>query len=236
MGLGIGIVASVIFGVLLFGISNWIGTSSDNLGKLWEALASFLALILITTFIVFMIKHKDTISQEIRDKMKVNLSVVGIIALAATMVAREGAEVALFAFASTEQGSYLFGAFVGIALSAVLAVLIYKSLIKVNLKTIFNITLFYLILQAGFMLGYSIHEFLSFLKAEEFLSSSSFIYTKLFDLSDTVFYHKEGILGVPLYILIGWYSKPEIVQFLAQYIYTGSLLYVFFRANKKALK
>lgn len=233
LGLLIGIIASVIFGSLLYGLSTIIDTSSDNLGKLWESVASFVALILITTFIIFMIKHKDTISQDIKDKMDRNISVAGILALAATMVAREGAEVALFTFAATEQGSYIVGAFVGIILSGVLSFLIYKSLIKVNLKVIFNVTLFYLILQAGFMLGYSIHELLSFLKAEEIVMSSNWIFTKLFDLSDTVLYHKEGIVGVPLYVLIGWYSSPEIIQFIAQYVYTGSLLFLFFRSNQK---
>ncbi len=228
-GLGIGILASLVFGLLLFGVSNLLGANSDNLGKLWEFAASFAALILITTFIVFMIKNRSSITQDIRNKMEVTLSKTGIIMLAAVMVAREGAEVSLFAFSSTDQGVYIFGALTGIVVSAVLAFLIYKSLIKVNLKTIFNITLFYLILQAGFMLGYSVHELLSFLKAEEILSSSSWIFTKLFDLSDTFLYHKEQPVGIILYVLIGWYSKPEIVQFVIQYVYTGALLYLFFK-------
>jgi len=232
-GLALGIIASLIFGLILFGISNLLDASSDNLGKLWEAIASFAALILITTFIIFMIRNKSNITQDIRNKLDVNISKIGIILLAATMVAREGVEVSLFAFASSNQGDYLLGAFSGIILASILAILIYKSLIRVNLKTIFNITLLYLILQAGFMLGYSIHELLSFLKAEEIISSNSIIFSKMFDLSNTFLYHKEEPLGIILYVAIGWYSKPEVIQFFAQYIYTVSLLYFFFKSTKK---
>ena len=233
MGLSIGIGASLIFGLLLFGISGWIGTSTDSLAKLWEFAASFLALILITTFIFYMIKHASSITKEIRDKMDLNLSAKGILFLAAVMVAREGVEVSLFAFASANEGGYLVGAFSGILLSALLAFLIYKSLIKVNLSLLFKITLIYLILQAGFMLGYSVHELLSFLKAEEILASSNILFTKLFDASNTFLYHKEQPIGIFLYVTIGWYSKPEVIQFVLQYAYTIGLLVFFFKQQKK---
>jgi len=149
------------------------------------------------------------------------------------MVAREGAEISLFVFASTEQASYLFGTFTGILLSGAVTFLVYKSMIKVNLKMIFNITLVYLILQAGFMLGYSFHELFSWLKAESILDSSHWIYTKAFDLSDTFLYHKEKPVGIFLYVTIGWYSKPELFQFIIQYLYTLTLLGLFFRSGLK---
>lgn len=232
IGLGLGILASLIIGFLLLGLSNILNANSDNIGKLWEFVASFAALILITSFIVFMIKNKTSITQDIRNKIDVRVSKVGIILLAAVMVAREGAEVSLFAFSASDQATYISGAITGIVVSAILAFLIYKSLIKVNLKTIFSVTLFYLILQAGFMLGYSIHELLSYLKAEDILSSSNIIYMKLFDASSTFLNHKEQPVGIAMYVLFGWYSKPEIIQFVTQYTYTGLLLWYFFKQKK----
>jgi high-affinity iron transporter len=82
------------------------------------------------------------------------------------------------------------------------------------------------------MLGYGIHELFSYFKAAEIWDASSPIYTKLYDFSGTILDHKEGILGIPLYALIGWYSKPEIIQFVLQYTYTGLLLFYFFRQRK----
>ncbi len=36
----------------------------------------------------------------------------------------------------------------------------------------------------------------------------------------SILIYKEGIIGLPLYVLLGWYSKPEWVQFILQYTYT----------------
>ena len=136
------------------------------------------------------------------------------------MVVREGTEIAIFTFA----GKYtLISILAGILISLVLAYLVYRALINVNLKILFNITLAYLILQAGFLLGYAVHEGLSALKALGYLAENHFIYNKVFDLSSTVLDHKEGIIGLPLYVSVGWYSKPEWIQFILQYVYTISM-------------
>ncbi len=232
-GLGYGLLASLVFGLLMYGITLLIGSGNTNIAKLWEFGASFIALVLITTFIYFMLKNRNHIVSDINDKMSVSLTKKAIILLALVMVAREGAEIVLFITASASKLSYGTGALSGVLLSSVVVFLIYKSLIKVNLKMIFNITLIYLILQAGFMLGYSFHELFSYFKAESILDSSHWIYTKLFDLSDTFLAHKNEPVGIILYATIGWYSKPEIFQFVIQYAYTVSLLILFVKTKQK---
>jgi high-affinity iron transporter len=233
LGLTYGLIISIVFGILLFAISSSIGEGNTNIAKLWEFGASFVALVLITTFIIFMLKNKNNIVSEIKDKMSVSLSKKAIILLATVMVAREGAEIVLFTIASVDKAPYAIGAFSGVALSAVLVYLFYKSLIRVNLKTIFNITLIYLILQAGFMLGYSFHELFSYFKAESIIDSGHWIYTKAYDLSNTFLDHKTKPVGIALYATVGWYSRPEIFQFLIQYTYSFSLLFLYIRSAKK---
>jgi high-affinity iron transporter len=232
-GLGYGIGASIVFGLILFGISSLIGDGNTNVAKLWEFGASFFALALITTFVVFMLKNRNNIVNDIKSKMSSSISKKAIILLTTVMVAREGAEIVLFTIASVEKASYTLGAVSGVLLSAVIVFLIYKSLIKVNIKTIFNITLVYLILQAGFMLGYSFHELFSYFKAESIIDSGHWIYTKAYDLSDTFLNHKDKPVGIMLYATIGWYSKPEIFQFVIQYLYSISLLVFFIKSSKK---
>jgi len=90
-------------------------------------------------------------------------------------------------------------------------------------------------LQAGFLLGYGIHEGLSALKDIGYLSKDSFIFVKAFDVSNTIFYHKEGIIGLPLYVLTGWYSKPEWVQFIAQYGYTFLMFILWLKQKRKKI-
>ncbi|MBU1094758.1 MAG: FTR1 family protein [Firmicutes bacterium] len=232
-GLLLGFSISLILGFFLFFVSDIIQSSSSNISKLWEFFASFGALILITTFIIFTLKSKQSMTSEIREKMSLKLSKKAIVLLATIMVAREGVEVVLFIIASVNQTYYSIGAILGVLFSGVLAFLIYKSLVKINLKLIFNITIIYLILQAGFMLGYSFHELFSYFKTEQIMPSSHWIYTQLFDLSNTFLDSKTQPIGIALYALIGWYSKPEIFQFIMQYLYSGVFLIWFLNLNTK---
>ncbi|MEK6264689.1 MAG: FTR1 family protein [Clostridium sp.] len=228
-GATLGILASIGIGGILFLISRSIG-KTEELAKVWESSASIVALILITTFIYWMIRHGRNMVTEVQNQVKTNLSAIGIFSITFVMVVREGAEIAIFLFA----GKYMLSSiFSGVILALVFCILIYFSLVKINLKILFNITLAYLILQAGFLLGYGIHEGLSALQSLNIVSSSSPLLVKAFDLSNTIFYHKEGIIGLPLYVLIGWYSKPEIIQFVVQYAYTFVMFFIWHRELKK---
>lgn len=230
-GLYVGIGVSLLFGLMLFGISSLIG-GLDATAKLWESVASLIAVLLITTFIIWMIRHGSEIKKHIENKAALNLSRKGVFLIALFMVAREGVEIVLFQFA----GKYsIVPVFLGIALSAGLVTLIYYSLIKIKLQTIFNVTLIYLILQAGFLMGYSVHEGLSATKTLGMIDADNLIFTKAFDLSGTVFYHKEGVIGLPLYVGVGWYSKPELIQFILQYVLTISLFWYWYRKRKSSL-
>lgn len=224
-----GIVASLGIGGILYILSKTI-ERMEQVSKLWESGSSFVALALVTTFIYWMIQHGRNMVSTVENSVSQNLSAFGIAGVAFIMVAREGVEVALFTFA----GQYAVAAlFAGIAAALLLTVLINHSLVKVNLRILFNITLAYLILQAGFLLGYGIHEGLSALGSMNLLAVDSPLFIKAFDLSETIFYHKEGLIGLPLYVLFGWHSKPEILQFVMQYLYTGSLFYIWHRVIKK---
>lgn len=225
----LGILASLGIGGILYLISRSIN-KMEEVSKVWESLASIFALILITTFIYWMIKHGRNMITEVQNQVKTNLSALGISSITFVMIVREGAEIAIFTFA----GSYtLLSILSGVFLALIFSTLIYFSLVKINLKLLFNITLAYLILQAGFLLGYGVHEGLSALNSLNILASTSPLLIKAFDLSKTVFYHKEGIIGLPLYILFGWYSKPEIIQFVLQYGYTSIMFFIWHKQLKK---
>jgi len=228
-GLVFGILLSLLFGALLGGVSSLTG-GMDTTAKLWESMASFIAVVFIITFIIWMINHGVKMKQHIEGQAAMRLSKQGIFFLALFMVLREGVEIALFQFA----GRYSIASIaLGLVLAIILVVLIYFSLVKVKLQTIFNITLAYLILQAGFLLGYSIHEGLMAAKELGMLAVGSPILLKAFDLSKTILSHNDGVLGLLLYVTIGWYSKPEWIQFLLQYGLTGFLFLYWFGKNKK---
>jgi high-affinity iron transporter len=214
-GAFIGILASVAFGGLLYALSSYLGGLSTT-AKIWESVAGFVAVVLITTFIVWMIKNGAHLKAHIEGEASQKLSKTGIFGLTLIMVVREGTEIAIFSFA----GDYsMLPIMVGLVLSIILVVLISYSLVKVNLKTIFTISLIYLILQAGYLFGYSIHEGLSAVKNLDWIHADSVLFSKAFNLSDTILNHKKGLIGLPLNVTIGWYSKPEWVQLGVHFMY-----------------
>ena len=232
LGATAGIISSGLLGLGLFLIANTLG-GVDVLSKVWESGASFMALILVTTFIIWMIRHGSKMAANVREQVSQNLSAAGVFLIAFAMVMREGTEIAVFSFAGKYPPSAVF---MGIGLSLVLAFFIYHSLIKVRIDLVFNITLVYLILQAGYLLGYSVHEGLSAMKGYALITADNLIFTKAFNLSGTTFNHKEGILGLPLNVILGWYSKPEWIQFIVQYAYTIGVFSFWFLRRQKIIK
>lgn len=229
IGIALSILFSILAGLILFVVSNML-TSIENVGKLWESISSLIAVGLIITFIIWIIKHGQYIKMHIEHKTAVNLSANGITILTIFLISREGVEIALFTFAGSYQ---IVSIVIGIALSSIISMLILLSLIKANFKAIFVITLVYLIMQSGYLLGYGLHEGLSALKGLGYIESSNFLLAKLFDFSATIFNHKEGIIGLPLNVLFGWYSKPEWIQFAAQYLTTIALFITWIKHNNK---
>ncbi len=223
---------SSIIGFLLYFIGKHINKIED-VGKLWESIASLIAVGLVTTFIIWMIRHGNEIKKYVEHKAKINLTQFGIYIVTFILIAREGVEIAIFSFAG--QYSYI-SIFIGVIISLIVTLAIYFSLFKISISTIFKITLLYLIIQAGYLLGYGLHETLSSLNSLGYIESNNILLIKVFDFSNTILYHKEGIVGLPLNVLFGWYSKPEWIQFILQYVFTISLLIYWIIKNRDLKK
>ncbi|MCP3677502.1 MAG: hydrogenase [Deltaproteobacteria bacterium] len=225
----IGIIISLMLGMLLNTISVGLG-GVESLTKAWESAASLIALALVTMFIFWMIRHGHDMAKHVEGQVAKNLSPYGLLLISLVIVAREGTEIAIFSFA----GKYPFNiVVVGVLASLVLTLLIFYSLVKVNIGLLFKITLAYLILQAGYLLGYTLHEGFSAMKGYGMISGENIIFIKAFDISKTIFSHKDGVLGIPLHVVFGWYSKPEWIQFIIQYLYTILVFFFWFLDTRK---
>lgn len=226
-GLSAGLAISLIFGMILRWISSYLG-GMDATAKMWESSVSFVTTVLVTTFVIWMIKHGSKIKDYVEGKAALNLSRKGMFLITMLMVVREGVEIVLFQFAGKYPLSSILS---GVAIAVGIVTLIYYSLVKIKVQTIFKITLAYLILQTGFLFGYSIHEGLSAFKEIGVVAGSHPVFAKAYDLTTTIFNHKEGTLGIFLYVTIGWYSRPEWVQFISQYGLTSFLFIYWYKKN-----
>ena len=109
LGMGIGIGGSLVVGLALFGAVRLLDGSSNNIGKLWEAVASMAGLALLSTFVYWMMKHGKTVTKDVQNQVDARISRAGIVILATVVVLREGVEISLFAFSSVNERAYVLG-------------------------------------------------------------------------------------------------------------------------------
>lgn len=217
-GVSLGIGVSLLFGGILWKTTEIFETESA--AALWESITSIIAVICIVFFIIFMIKHSTNMKQYIEKQTQIHISKLGILGCTTMMIAREGGEISLFSFAGKYQ---LLSILCGILTAFLIILLISYSLIHIRLSPFLNITLLYLIIQAGFLAGYSVHEFLESIEYFGIIADNSWLLTQAFDLSNTLLDHKTGSIGIPLFIIAGWYDHPQWLQLFVQLSVVGSL-------------
>ncbi|MFA5942979.1 MAG: FTR1 family protein [Candidatus Thermoplasmatota archaeon] len=157
----LGVAVSIAVGVLTYRLADQL---SEDFGAAFEAAASALAVLILTYMIVWMYKHTQhamgTLHAKAKDAVLAGRSSV-LLGLAFVIVVREGLETVVFIAAQAGQATpaeILLGLLVGIAISAVLAFLLFRGTVKLSVQGFFAVTGVFLILVAGGMLGYAAHE------------------------------------------------------------------------------
>jgi len=132
-----------------------------------EALGGSLSIIavgFVTWMIFWMRRTARTISADLRGKLEdaIKMGSTAVVVMAALAVGREGLETALFFFtaaqAAGETTEPLIGFLLGIAVAVVLAYLLYRGAVKINLGRFFMVTGALLIFVAAGILAYGVHD------------------------------------------------------------------------------
>lgn len=160
-GVAAALVLSLAFGALLtFTSSNLSFEAQERFG----GLMSIVAVGFVTWMIFWMRRTARFLKTELQDKLEAALT-MGALALVVTAflaVAREGLETSLFLWAAaraTGSGATpLIGASLGIATAVVLGWLLYRRAVSINLAKFFTWTGAGLILVAGGVLAYGVHD------------------------------------------------------------------------------
>lgn len=164
-GVAIAVLVSLAFGfALFFGPRGLTFEAQEAIG----GTLSIIAVALVTWMIFWMARAARSLSGELRGQIDnaadgpwYALALVAILA-----VGREGLETALFLWSTTEavtrdtNASWepLVGAALGIATAVVLGYLIYRGAISINLSKFFAWTGGFLIVVAGGVLSYGVHD------------------------------------------------------------------------------
>src|SRR5262245_45740121 len=209
------VAAAVSFGVgtVIFAIgAEFEGRAEEIFG----GLATLTAVGVLTWMIFWMRRQGARIKSELQQKVNVALVAGGtaLTLLAFFAVLREGVETALFLFAAAEGtavasgsvASQLLGAFLGLALAIVLAVLLYRGAIHMNLRSFFRLTGLILIVVAAGLFAAGVPE----LQEAGWLP---FLEGTAFDISATL--PDDSGLGAILRGLVGYSASPTVLEVVA---------------------
>jgi high-affinity iron transporter len=176
-----------------------------------------------------MARHARGLSAELRadvDKA-VQRSAVALVVLGVVSVGREGVETALFVWASVNSGTNAaigtLGAVAGILLSVVLAYLIYRGLVRINLGRFFFWTGIVLIIVAAGVLAYGIGDLQ---EAGVVPGISAHAYDVSSVISPTSWY------GSVLAGVFNFNPQPTVIQVIVWVAYVIITLALFLRASR----
>jgi high-affinity iron transporter len=226
-GVAVAVVLSVGLGaVLTFGTR----TLSFEQQELIGGSASILAVVFVTGMVFWMRTAARTISGELKGRLDKALD-IGPLAVALVGflgVGREGLETAIFFYATTQaagQGNSqpLFGWVLGLAGAIALGIGIYKGAVRINLGQFFRWTGILLIIVAGGILSYGLHD----LQEAGVLPGLNAL---AFDVSHII--APDSWYGTLLKGIFNFTPQTTWLQAVAWLVYVGVVLTLFLRPVK----
>ena len=230
-GVAAAIVISMGFGALLtFGRRGLTFEAQELIG----GMLSLVAVGFVTWMIFWMARAAQGISTELRrqvdsaaDGGRYALSLVALLA-----VGREGLETALFLWAATQAGTSantptwqpLVGAALGLGTAVLLGYLIYRGALRINLSKFFTWTGAFLIIVAGGVLAYGIHD----LQEAAFLPGLNNL---LFDVSATI--PPSSWYGTLLKGIFNFSPQTTVLEGVAWVLYVVPTMFLFLRMVRK---
>ena len=160
LGTGLAIAGSIILGVVLARVG--------AMSPLWEGALALLAMFLVLSCTVHIMRHGKRMAQHIREHVDANAAAgtkgafVGVFLFTVLMIGREGIETATMLAALSSQASmrqFLWGGIGGVALAALLAFAWLRYGRRVNLGRFFQITAVFMVLFSLQLGIYAFHEF-----------------------------------------------------------------------------
>jgi high-affinity iron transporter len=187
---------------------------------------SIIAVGFVTWMIFWMRRVGRTIAAELQGGLEraIAMGSVAVVVMAALAVGREGLETAVFfvaaAQAAGETTGPLIGFLLGIAVAIVLAYLIFRGAITLNLGKFFTVTGVLLIFVAAGILAYGVHD----LQEARFLPGLD---TLAFDVSAAV--PADSWYGVLLKGIFNFSPQTTVLEAVVWVLYVGSVLTLFLR-------
>ncbi|MFX0113280.1 MAG: FTR1 family protein [Candidatus Hodarchaeota archaeon] len=203
--------------------------------KLFEGTVMLLAVLILTSMILWMFRNAKDIRRDLEEKTQAALTGTkkyALFSLAFVSVFREGIETILFLAGVTTnepRSAVLFSGAIGIIVSVGLAVAAFRGTIELNLRQFFNLTSVVLALFAAGLFSHGIHEFqeLGWFGAETAAWNEP-----LWNTSGILSDNDDG-LGALLRALLGYQDKPSLLELVTYLGYWMVIAMVFLGINRE---
>jgi high-affinity iron transporter len=146
-GVGSGVVASVLIGILFSGVLGALAQSDQPYAAVWKQLLEggfcTIAIVLLSWMLIWMTQQARSLKSEVEgaiDEAMQQSAGWGVFGLVAIAVLREGFETVLFIAAKFQQGwAAVVGAIAGLIGATGIGFLLFQMGVKINLKRFFQI-------------------------------------------------------------------------------------------------
>jgi len=228
VGVGAAVAVSVAFGALLtFGPRGLTFEAQEAIG----GTLSIAAVGLVTWMVFWMARTARTLGSDLKTRVDRSAGGAGwgLAVVAAIAVGREGLETALFLWAAAkatgESTQPLAGALLGLAAAAGFGYLLHRGVLKVNLSRFFTWTGAALIVIAGGVLSYGVHD----LQEAGLLPG---LHSLAFDISGAV--SPSSWYGTLLKGTLNFSPATTWLEAAAWLLYVLPVLSLYLRTNRKA--
>ena len=219
----LGSLIALLSGIIVaFFILTLFGGLKGTQKEIFESLASYLAVAVLTYMILWMAgeKIKEEIEYKARRKFQWGIAIVAFI-----FVVREVIETILFLtpFVSRDAFGTLLGGLAGLGFAILLSIAIFRVEFRISIRKFFYVTSIFLAFIASGILGYGTHELV---EVAEGYGYESWLFEKAYNLgltADNPLHHK-GIVGGVFSVLFGYSASMEWIRVFLQFGYLSIML------------
>jgi high-affinity iron transporter len=217
---------SVVIGVLI-----WLlyGSLTGPTKALFEGVAALFAVSVLSSMIYWMATKGKKLRSELERRVKditTRGATLALTSFSFIVIFREGFETVLFLtpFLLKDAAGTLAGASLGTGASLALAYVIFAFGMKINIRKFFYFTSLLLILLAGGLVGYGVHELAEYAEQTEinlgWLGEPAYV----LNIPEDNPLHHKGVIGSIFAVMFGYTVKAEWARVIVHFAYLAITL------------
>lgn len=233
-------VSAATMASLILGLSIWLvyGFLSESTQVLFEGLAAIFAVAVLSSMILWLATKGKEIRQEVENRAEAIATRGGRLALwsfSFVVVFREGLETVLF-LTSLLPGDFrgtIVGAVLGVLASLAFSYGVFAVGMRIDLRRFFYFTSVLLVLLAGGLAGYGVHELIEYAELAGLDLGWFGRYAYKLNVPSGSLLHHKGLLGAILAVMFGYTVSAEWGRLLVHFVYLALALPFVVRAYQQ---